>query len=465
MPARFKLRDQTSVSSPPDGHIDVFADKNELLLQINSVGKITPFGSGVSNVTNTSITLVETTDTASVPRPSDGEVSIYVYNNTISIINEAGTVTPVSAVLIDGDYGDITVSSTGTVLTIDANAVTYAKMQDVSATDRLLGRDTAGSGDVEELTVGGGVEFTGSGGIQRSALTGDVTASAGSGSTTIPNDTVTYAKMQNVSATSRIIGRKTAGAGDPEECTLSEILDFIGSAAQGDILYRGASGWSRLGAGAAGSLLQSAGAGANPTWAAVSGGGSSGGIYETTPSKPVASNFTLENAGTASMADGTFGLVLTMPSSTVNIRFMRYNTAPGSSFTVIMRGSMTTPYATNTIHHNSILLRNTANGRLINFAHNNANLVTQRWASYTSFNAGIATTSANYGYVTGWKKVVSDGTTLTFFTSSNGVDWGQVASETIATYIGAVDQVGIGSVNGAASSVTNIDIFESFTLS
>ena len=28
------------------------------------------------------------------------------------------------------------------------------------ATDRLLGRDTAGTGDVEQLTVGGGIEFT-----------------------------------------------------------------------------------------------------------------------------------------------------------------------------------------------------------------------------------------------------------------------------------------------------------------
>lgn len=51
------------------------------------------------------------------------------------------------------------------------------------ATDRLLGRDTAGSGTPEELTVGGGVEFTGSGGIQRSALTGAVSAAAGSGTT------------------------------------------------------------------------------------------------------------------------------------------------------------------------------------------------------------------------------------------------------------------------------------------
>jgi len=53
--------------------------------------------------------------------------------------------------LVDGDYGDVTVSGVGTVMTIDAGAVTYAKMQDVSATDKMLGRSTAGAGDVEEI--------------------------------------------------------------------------------------------------------------------------------------------------------------------------------------------------------------------------------------------------------------------------------------------------------------------------
>lgn len=148
---------------------------------------------------------------------------------------------------------------------IAADAVTFAKMQNI-ATDRLIGRDTAASGDPEEISIGGGLEFTGAGGIQRSALTGDVTASAGSNTTTIPNDTVTYAKMQNISATARILGRKTAAAGDTEECTLSEILDFIGSAAQGDILYRGSAAWARLAAGTKGRVLQTQGSGANPQW-------------------------------------------------------------------------------------------------------------------------------------------------------------------------------------------------------
>lgn len=84
--------------------------------------------------------------------------------------------------------GSLATKSTVATSDIDNDAVTYAKVQDVATTDRLLGRDTTGSGVIEELTVGGGVEFTGSGGIQRSALTGDVTASAGSGSTTVKSN-------------------------------------------------------------------------------------------------------------------------------------------------------------------------------------------------------------------------------------------------------------------------------------
>ena len=46
----------------------------------------------------------------------------------------------------------------------------------------------------------------------------------------------------------------------------------ITSEAQGDILYRGASAWSRLGAGTSGEVLTTQGAAANPTWVAAAGG-------------------------------------------------------------------------------------------------------------------------------------------------------------------------------------------------
>jgi len=107
------------------------------------------------------------------------------------------------------------------------------------------------------------------------SLTGDVTASGpGAAAATIANGAVTYAKMQDVSATARVLGRKTAGAGDAEELTLSDVLDLVGSAAQGMILYRGASAWAALSPGTSGYFLKTNGAGADPAWAAASGGGS-----------------------------------------------------------------------------------------------------------------------------------------------------------------------------------------------
>ena len=58
----------------------------------------------------------------------------------------------ISGGLADGDYGDITISGGGTVLTIDNNVVNFAKMADL-ANQRVIGRNTAGTGDPEALTI------------------------------------------------------------------------------------------------------------------------------------------------------------------------------------------------------------------------------------------------------------------------------------------------------------------------
>lgn len=203
--------------------------------------------------------------------------------------------------------GDVTASANSNATTIANDAVTYAKIQNVSATDKVLGRSSAGSGDVEEITctaagraliddadaaaqrttLGLGTLATQSGtfsgtssgtntGDQTITLTGDVTGSGtGSFAATIANDAVTNAKMANMTA-STIKARITGSTGDPEDATFTQVLDLVGSAAQGDILYRGASTWTRLGAGTSGHYLKTQGAAANPVWAAVSasGGGS-----------------------------------------------------------------------------------------------------------------------------------------------------------------------------------------------
>ncbi len=94
-----------------------------------------------------------------------------------------------------------------------------------------------------------------------------------------------------LAASQRVLGRNTAGAGDAEEVTAPQILDWIG-ATQGQILYRGASAWSPLAPGTAGHVLTSGGAGADPAWAAA--GGASPSLSLADAAAPATLNLTTE---------------------------------------------------------------------------------------------------------------------------------------------------------------------------
>jgi hypothetical protein len=56
------------------------------------------------------------------------------------------------------------------------------------------------------------------------------------------------------------------------------LVEILASAVQGDVIYRGASGWSNLGPGSDGDVLTTHGAAANPTWTTISGSGLPGSV-------------------------------------------------------------------------------------------------------------------------------------------------------------------------------------------
>lgn len=159
------------------------------------------------------------------------------------------------------------------VATIDSTGIHPIAVGAITpvTSDRLIGRDTAGSGAAEEITVGGNLEFTGSGGIQRGALSGDVSASAGSGTTAIGADKVLNTMLDNM-AQSTIKGRAVgAGTGDPTDLTATQataILDnLVGDSGAGGT--KGLAPAPAAGDAAAGKFLK-----ADGTWTAPATGGS-----------------------------------------------------------------------------------------------------------------------------------------------------------------------------------------------
>ncbi len=134
-----------------------------------------------------------------------------------------------------------------------------------------------GSGTVTSVATDGslsGGPITTAGTLSRAALTGDITASAGSNATTLATvnsnvgsfGSTTTSPIFTVNAKGLITAASSTG--------LSAMLDATFGSARGDLLYRNGTVWTVLTPGTSGQFLQTLGAGADPAWATAGGGGS-----------------------------------------------------------------------------------------------------------------------------------------------------------------------------------------------
>jgi hypothetical protein len=99
------------------------------------------------------------------------------------------------------------------------NSIALPKLSNVP-TDRLVGRDTAGTGALEQISVSGGLEFTNFGSLQTTAFTGDVTKAAAGTALTIANDAVTTTKILNGNVTAaKVLTTEVAVLGTAQQYT------------------------------------------------------------------------------------------------------------------------------------------------------------------------------------------------------------------------------------------------------
>lgn len=276
-------------------------------------------------------------------------------------------------------------------------------------------------------------KFSGATSITNGDLSGDVTTS-GTLTTTIANDVVTYAKIQNVSATSRLLGRASSGAGDVEEISVSG-GSFSGTTLTVNNSYE-----------------------AGP------------------PTPPTAADLaTWDNQGTSTWTDGT-GAAILKPQVDDGLHG-RYKTAPATPYDLYCRLDVqvlsTSAITTGLYHYAGIMFKDTGgdNERLT------FGLIGQRiggdenvlWSAeayrWSGASPPVIGTQVNLKYNTAfwrWIRVNNDGTTLTFYVSMDGRNWFSVGTETLAAHIDAAASFGVFSRSGSAAT-ESVALFSYFS--
>ena len=190
-------------------------------------GGISDGDKGDITVSNSGGTFTIDNDVITTSKIADDAVTADKLANSINTEIAANTAKVTNAT----HTGDVTGS---TALTIANDAVTTDKIADDAVTNSKITNGTIThtklSGDIpaNKLEVNDAHIIIGDAGADGTlqTLSGDVSMTR-TGATTIADDAVTYAKIQNVSATDRVLGRDSSGAGVIEEITPANLRTMI----------------------------------------------------------------------------------------------------------------------------------------------------------------------------------------------------------------------------------------------
>jgi hypothetical protein len=199
---------------------------------ITLTGPVTGSGTGsfATTITNGAVTYDKIQTAAAIKRllgsdatgTSIGEINLganlSMTGNTLASSNPGGTVTSVSVTTANGVSGTVANATTTPAISLALGAITPTSV--------------AASGAVTGSNLSGTHTGTSSGsntGDQTITLTGDVTGSGtGSFAATIGNNTVTYGKIQAVTASAKLLGSSATGTA-VTEITLGTNLSMTGS--------------------------------------------------------------------------------------------------------------------------------------------------------------------------------------------------------------------------------------------
>lgn len=134
--------------------LDVLGINSGNILRLRDSGNTTD----MFKVSNTGVI------TMTQPAQDNTNTRILTVDASTGVIEYRDAATLGGSSLTDGDKGDITVTSGGTVWSIDNGVVTYAKIQDITG-QRILGRYAASTGPAQEITIGSGLSLDTSTGV------------------------------------------------------------------------------------------------------------------------------------------------------------------------------------------------------------------------------------------------------------------------------------------------------------